>query len=106
MPTSSLRLIGNRRPPVVEKVVPGAWLSYDSCARQAIAIASLAAIVSTGCSPTDPAPRAFYGEVHVHGFAGGSHPGALFIAATVPADQARRSVKLGSSLVSAAAERR
>ena len=55
-----------------------------------VAIASLAAIVSAGCSSTDPAaspPRAFYGEVHVHGFAGGSHPGALFIAAAVPADQ-------------------
>ena len=55
-----------------------------------VAIASLAAIVSAGCSSKDPAgalPRAFYGEVHVHGFAGGSHPGALFIAAAVPADQ-------------------
>jgi hypothetical protein len=31
--------------------------------------------------------HALYGEVHVHGFPGGSHPGALFVKQAVPAAQ-------------------
>ena len=55
-----------------------------------IAFTSLATIVLLGCSSKPPAggpPHALYGEVHVHGFAGGSHPGALFLAAAIAADQ-------------------
>ena len=40
------------------------------------------------CAACDGEPAALYGEVHVHGFAGGSHPGALFVASAVPASQA------------------
>jgi hypothetical protein len=47
-------------------------------------------IALAGCgggSPDPPAPQQLYGEVHVHGFAGGSHPGALFLARATPASQ-------------------
>ena len=55
-----------------------------------VALTLLATIMSAGCSAKGPAngpPDALYGEVHVHGFIGGSHPGALFIAAAVAADR-------------------
>jgi hypothetical protein len=53
--------------------------------------AILCALALTGCgssTTTNDPPGQLYGEVHVHGFLGGSHPGALFVATPVPAADA------------------
>lgn len=52
--------------------------------------ALLCVVLGGGCGrPANGAmsgtPQSLYGEVHVHGFDGGSHPSALFVAAATPA---------------------
>jgi hypothetical protein len=52
--------------------------------------AALIALALTGCgNMSQPGPPQLYGEVHIHGFTGGSHPGALFIGSPRPADRVR-----------------
>ncbi|HZS41467.1 MAG TPA: hypothetical protein VFF06_31775 [Polyangia bacterium] len=52
-----------------------------------LVIAALAAGCGSG-APAQQQNASLFGEVHVHGFPGGAHPGALFIARGVPASQA------------------
>jgi hypothetical protein len=46
-------------------------------------------LLAAGCGNSpQQASASLFGEVHVHGFAGGAHPAALFIARPVPSSQA------------------
>lgn len=66
-------------------------------------VASLCILFSAACgSESPPELRAFYGEVHLHGFAAGAHLAALFVDSPVPRAAVHGDSILGSASLSVA----